>query len=203
MGRSVTNVVKKILSLVLAAALNAFTPAIAETVLQITFRDYGSVTVELWPETAPLACESVSRAATLGKYDGRRIERLEPGYVLQPLFFDGDDPVLDALLPLEINEQIAFERGVVGMTGVDGKASAGQFFITLGDAKKLNGRFTAIGRVTDGWETIEAIEKTQVAEGQLEEDGEVYQYHYPASDIIVENVAVRVTESFEANGYDR
>ena len=163
--------------------------------MEVTFKGYGTVTVELWPEIAPLACQAVAAAANAGKYDGRRVERLEPGYVLQPLFLDGDDPFLDALIELEAktvaaNGQVPFTRGIVAMAGTADMASAGQFFITLDTAEKLNGNFTVIGQVVDGWDVLEAVESVPVVEDAIVEDGESYPYHRPETDVVVERVII-------------
>ena len=55
-------------------------------------------------------------------FDGRAIERLEPGFVLQPLFFDGVDPQIDIMIKPEFktnpeNAKITFHRGIVAMAG--------------------------------------------------------------------------------------
>ena len=165
--------------------------------LHVNVKDFGSFTVALLPGIAPIACGKVVNVAKLGLYDGHRIERLEPGFVIQPLFCDGVDPVLDEEIELEAktvpeNGAIRFERGIVAMAGTATSASAAQYFVTLAPAERLNGNFTVIGKITEGWESIEKIESAKVVEGSVEENGQVFHYHYPEKDIVVESV--RVTE---------
>ncbi|MFQ7715175.1 MAG: peptidylprolyl isomerase [Blautia sp.] len=55
-------------------------------IIEITVNENAVIHFELWPEIAPIACASVMRLAEKRIFDGRAIERLEPGFVLQPLF---------------------------------------------------------------------------------------------------------------------
>lgn len=159
----------------------------------VTVREFGVFTFELMPRIAPAACERVVKIAGWGLYDGRRIERLEPGFVLQPVFFDGTDPVMDELIDLEAktipeNGRFPFERGTVAMAGTQDKACASQYFVTLGPKERLNGNFTVIGRITDGWDTIGKIESVKVAEGTIMDGDEAHHFHYPEKDIVIESV---------------
>lgn len=163
--------------------------------LMVEVRGYGSFSVALFPHLAPIACERVTRIARLGRYNNRRIERLEPDFVLQPLFFDGDDPLMDEAVALEAktvpeNGQIRFERGTVAMAGNAVSASAAQYFVTLKPVERLNGCFTVIGKVADGWQTIEKLERVRVAEGVLREGDKTFSYHYPEAELIINRVTV-------------
>lgn len=55
-------------------------------IIEITVNENAVIHFELWPEIAPIACGSVMQLAEKKIFDGRAIERLEPGFVLQPLF---------------------------------------------------------------------------------------------------------------------
>jgi peptidyl-prolyl cis-trans isomerase B (cyclophilin B) len=59
--------------------------------------------------------------------------------------------------------QIKHERGVVSMarSGEPNSAST-HFFILLSEARTLDGKFAAFGRVIKGMETVEAINKMPV-----------------------------------------
>lgn len=85
-------------------------------IIEITVNENAVIHFELWPEIAPIACASVMRLAEKRIFDGRAIERLEPGFVLQPLFFDGVDPQIDIMIKPEFktnpeNAKITFHRG--------------------------------------------------------------------------------------------
>lgn len=134
-------------------------------VLTVVMASGGRFSITLEPERAPLACASVLRLARQGAYDGLAVERIVPGFVIQPRCSDEGRPDLDFMIDGEFAANgfaggLTFEPGVVGMAG-DGarRASGSQFFIALGGCERLNGRFTAIGRVTDGWEEILRLER--------------------------------------------
>lgn len=55
-------------------------------IIEITVNENAVIHFELWPEIAPIACGSVMQLVEKKIFDGRAIERLEPGFVLQPLF---------------------------------------------------------------------------------------------------------------------
>ena len=55
-------------------------------IIEITVNENAVIHFELWPEITPIACASVMRLAEKRIFDGRAIERLEPGFVLQHCF---------------------------------------------------------------------------------------------------------------------
>lgn len=114
---------------------------------------------ELWPDVAPIACENLCRLIQAGAYDGMSIDRIVPGFIIQPRYQDVGRPDLDFMIPGEFLGR--FDVGVIGMAGDgDQLASGSQFFITLGRCDRLNGHFSAVGHVLDGWEEIRRIEQT-------------------------------------------
>ena len=138
-------------------------------IIEITVNENAVIHFELWPEIAPIACASVMRLAEKRIFDGRAIERLEPGFVLQPLFFDGVDPQIDIMIKPEFktnpeNAKITFHRGIVAMAGDPENSSGSQYYITLAASERLNGNFTVIGKVIDGWDEIERLEHVEVEE---------------------------------------
>lgn len=159
----------------------------------VTVKDFGAFEVELWPELAPIACAKVKKIAEMGRYNEHRVERLEPGFVFQPLFFDGTDPVMDEEIELEAktvpaNGAVVFKRGIVAMAGAENFASASQYFVTLQPKDRLNGNFTVIGTVIAGWDTLERIEAEPVTEKKDPVNG--WTYHCPKKDIVVESVVI-------------
>ncbi|MBA4183555.1 MAG: peptidylprolyl isomerase, partial [Acidobacteria bacterium] len=59
--------------------------------------------------------------------------------------------------------QIKHERGIVSMARSDEPNSAStHFFILLSEARTLDGKFAAFGRVTKGMEVVETINKMPV-----------------------------------------
>ena len=160
-------------------------------IIEITVNENAVIHFELWPEIAPIACGSVMQLAEKKIFDGRAIERLEPGFVLQPLFFDGVDPQIDIMVEPEFktnpeNAKIVFERGIVAMAGDPENSSGSQYYITLAASERLNGNFTVIGKVIDGWDEIERLEHVEVEEAIEPHSGFVY--HRPVKTEMITKV---------------
>ncbi len=129
--------------------------------------DRGSFTIAFNPEAAPKHVGYFINLAGGGFYDGTTFHIIMPGYLLQ-----GGDPMTRGTdrqywgrgwsgdwLPPELNK-IPFERGTVGTMLLwpdDPTSGTCQFFICLGRAEHLDGKFTAFGRVMEGMEVLEQI----------------------------------------------
>jgi len=127
----------------------------------------GHFSFELYPEWAPNACSSVIKVAQSGAYDGLTIDRVVPGFVIQPRYADEGRPDLDFIIDGEF-EANGFTgnppvvTGVVAMAGNGNDSSSGsEFFITMGEHPRLTGHFTAIGKVVDGWDEVKRIEAVE------------------------------------------
>ena len=160
-------------------------------IIEITVNENAVIHFELWPEITPIACASVMRLAEKRIFDGRASERLEPGFVLQPLFFDGVDPQIDIMIKPEFktnpeNAKITFHRGIVAMAGDPENSSGSQYYITLAASERLNGNFTVIGKVIDGWDEIERLEHVEVEEAIEPQSGFVY--HRPVKTEMITKV---------------
>ena len=72
---------------------------------------------------------------------------------------DDAQQALIRTLPPEFNDTL-HDRGILSMARGDDPASAStSFFIVTGRSTALDGKYTAFGRVTCGFDVIEAIEK--------------------------------------------
>lgn len=118
---------------------------------------HGDVSVELLTDVAPVTVNNFVFLAREGFYDGCTFHRVIPGFVAQ-----GGDPTgtgrggpgyrfKDELSPTP------FVQGIVGMANAGPNTNGSQFYIMLGDAPHLTGRYTAFGRVVEGMEAILAI----------------------------------------------
>ena len=129
----------------------------------------GVIEMEMYPESAPESVRDFLNLAATGSLDTTTFSRVVPGFVIQggDLFTrEKMTPEIDKrarrTLPDEPS-QIKHERGVVSMARGDEPNSAStHFFILLREARTLDGKFAAFGRVTRGMETVEAINKTPV-----------------------------------------
>lgn len=159
----------------------------------LTLENGNTITMMLWPSLAPIAIKRLQEVIGMGKFISIRLERLEPGFVIQPLFFDGKDPEVDVMVEPEFktnpeNHALRFHRGTVAMAGDKDHASGCQFFISLADTERLNGNFTVIGEVTKGFDTVDLLDQTPVTECLDEASG--FTYHCPKEDVIIRSVEI-------------
>lgn len=150
--------------------------------------DLGKITISLFPEMAPKAIKRLGEVIELGLMKNITLERLEPGFVIQPLFFDGVNEEIDVMVEPEFltvaaNHEYRFKRGTVAMAGDAEHASGSQFFISLAAAERLNGKFTVIGEVVGGSDVVDTIDALPVVSEIDEASG--FTYHRPEKAFVV------------------
>lgn len=124
----------------------------------------GTFTMELFPDLAPLACESFVHLAESGFYDGMRFHRVIPGFVAQAGCPEGNGfggP--GYLLPAE-RSIYPYLRGTVGMADAGLDTGGSQFFITLDRHGRLEGRYTVFGRILNTGELDDIAPGTVILE---------------------------------------
>ena len=130
----------------------------------------GPVKIELMPELAPNHVERIKTLAQDGFYDGVVFHRVIPGFMAQtgdPTGTGGGGSDLPDL-KAEFNAT-QHERGVVSMARTSDPNSANsQFFIMYDRAPSLDNQYTVFGRVVEGMEHVDALEK-----GTLNNNGAV------------------------------
>jgi dolichyl-diphosphooligosaccharide---protein glycosyltransferase len=143
------------------------TSATAKPTAVITMENGGQIALEFWPDVAPNHVKNFTELAAKGFYDGQRVHRMEPRFVVQ--FGDPqsktlpmDDPKMGTggsgkTIKAEFNSR-PFERGVLGMARTsDPDSASSQVYLMLGNASHLNGQYTAFGKVTKGMDVVDKI----------------------------------------------
>lgn len=129
----------------------------------------GSFTVELDQNQAPKTAASLVALAESGFFDGTSFHRVVPGFVIQggdptgtgtggPGYSTVDVPPRDA----------AYTKGVVAMAKAGNEApgtSGSQFFVVTGADAGLPPEYAVVGKVTDGLDTVLAIDAIGVGDG--------------------------------------
>ncbi|SMO62140.1 peptidylprolyl isomerase [Paracoccus laeviglucosivorans] len=134
----------------------------------------GQIVLDLYADKAPKHVERLVTLAKAGNYDGVVFHRVIDGFMAQTGDVEfgkqGADtaragmggssmPDLDA----EFND-VSFQRGTVGMARSQSPNSANsQFFIDLAPAEFLDGQYTVVGQLVDGWDVLNAIKKGDAA----------------------------------------
>jgi len=131
----------------------------------------GTIQIELNMVDAPFTTLAFIELARSGFFNGLKVHRLIPNFVIQAGDPRGDGEggpgysIRDELSPLP------FVRGTVGMA-LGGKETGGsQFFITLSPQPHLDGLYAVFGRVVGGWEVLDQVALGDVIERVLIRDG--------------------------------
>jgi peptidylprolyl isomerase len=120
----------------------------------------GDVVIEMRPDLAPGHVEQIKRLAREGFYDGLKFHRVIDGFMAQTgcprgTGTGGSGNKLKAEFSPEKHT-----RGTVSMArSSDPNSGDSQFFICFADAPWLNNQYTVWGRVIEGMETIDSINK--------------------------------------------
>lgn len=128
--------------------------------------------LELWPDVAPKHSANLIKLAEQKFYDGIKIHRVEPGFVVQAgdpftRFLPIDDPQVGSggpgwSVPAEFSNKPHL-RGTLSMARTSDPNSAGsQFFICLDRAPTLDRQYTVFGRVLGEGMTI--VDKIKVGD---------------------------------------
>ncbi len=123
--------------------------------------NHGAIEVELFDDDAPKTVENFRKLAGDGFYDGVVFHRVIPDFMIQ-----GGDPTGTGMggpgytFEDEFNDH-KVERGALAMANAGPNTNGSQFFIvTTGAAPWLDGKHTVFGKVTDGMDAVDSIEKT-------------------------------------------
>jgi cyclophilin family peptidyl-prolyl cis-trans isomerase len=127
----------------------------------------GDITLEMDPELAPEHVRNFLKLVESGWYDHTAFHRVIPGFVIQggvgSTRADNKPHPADKWvhkLKGEFSRAALHIRGALSMARTSDPDSADtSFFIVLGAATHLDGKYTIFGKVVDGFDTIELIEK--------------------------------------------
>lgn len=163
---------KKVIFLIISLILlTGCGKRVKNPIVTMEISDYGTIKIELYPKYAPNTVANFVNLVESGFYNDNTFHRLVPGFVLQ-----GGDPDGDGTggpgytIKGEFSENgygkntLKHDKGVVSMARTNMPNSAGsQFFIVLDDTKtihaSLDNKYAAFGKVIEGMNIIENIEK--------------------------------------------
>lgn len=141
--------------------------------VKIEVKDYGTISVELYADEAPISVTNFLKLAGEGFYDGLTFHRIIDGFMIQ-----GGDPQgtgmggADEMIKGEfssngVDNPLKHTRGAISMARSQYPDSASsQFFIVHQDSPHLDGEYAAFGYVTDGMDVVDKLcEDTPVQDG--------------------------------------
>ena len=130
----------------------------------IDVQDYGTISLELDADSAPISVTNFINLANEGFYDGLTFHRIISGFMIQ-----GGDPngngtggsektIKGEFSANGVENDISHVRGVISMARAnDPDSGSSQFFIVHEDSTFLDGQYAAFGHVTDGMDVVDAI----------------------------------------------
>jgi peptidylprolyl isomerase len=121
----------------------------------------GKIVIRLRPDLAPKHVAQIKALVARKFYDGLVFHRVIAGFMAQTGDPKGTGEGGSDLpnLPAEFTPT-PFKRGTLGMARTNDPDSANsQFFICLGDAPFLDGKYTVFGEVTSGMDVVDKIKK--------------------------------------------
>lgn len=157
--------------------------------IRLLIPPHGSLTLELLPEHAPKAVWNMLALVKSGYYNGVLFHRNIRSFMLQ-----GGDPtgtgrggksIWGGIFPDEFQNGGTLshdKRGMLSMANKGKDTNSSQFFITYAPCKHLDRKHTVFGRVVDGWDTLDKVERVAVSEKEKR----------PLEDLKMEEVTVLV-----------
>lgn len=131
---------------------------------EIDIQDYGTITVELDGDAAPITVQNFMDLANDGFYDGLTFHRIISGFMIQGGDPNGDGTggpgyaIRGEFSSNGVENDLSHVRGVLSMARSSANDSAGsQFFIMHADSDYLDGNYAAFGMVLGGLDTVDVI----------------------------------------------
>jgi len=126
----------------------------------------GPIAIELFDEDAPKTVENFRKLSGDGFYDGLIFHRVIPDFMIQGGCPEGTGTGGPGYTFEDEFNDHKIVRGALAMANAGPNTNGSQFFIvTTAEAPWLDGKHTVFGEVTDGMDTVEAIEATPTAAG--------------------------------------
>ena len=160
--------------------------------VEITVRDYGTMTLVLDASAAPITVQNFLDLASQGFYDGLTFHRIMDGFMIQ-----GGDPLGNGMGGSSTHitgefalngweNPISHQPGVISMArSGDPNSASSQFFICVGDASFLDGSYAAFGWTADE-ESLEIALKIAKDAKPVDNNGSIPKGEQP----VIESVKV-------------
>ena len=147
------------------------TPMNASNEVAVIKTSEGEMVVEFWKDAAPNTIENFKKLARSGFFDGTTFHRIVKGFMIQGGDPNTKNPAKENSygtggpgykIKAEFNDH-SHDRGVVSMARETDPDSAGsQFFICLGNVRRLDHQYTTFGKVIKGDDVLGKIGNTPV-----------------------------------------
>lgn len=119
----------------------------------------GTIKLRLFPIEAPGTVASFIQLARDGYYNGTKLHRVVPNFVVQGGCTNGDgygSP--DYTIRSELAQLYYQDEGYLGMASAGKDTEGSQFFITHSPTPHLDGNYTIFGRVMEGMDIVHRLQ---------------------------------------------
>ena len=138
-------------------------------IIKITVRDLGTMTAELYPEKAPKTVANFLSLIESDFFSGLIFHRVIKGFMIQGGGYTEEMEHKDAeSIKGEfkangfMQNDLKHTRGVLSMARTsDPNSASSQFFIMHQDAPHLDAQYAGFGKLTDGFDVLDAIASTK------------------------------------------
>ena len=154
--------------------------------------NYGTITLELDHEKAPLSAANFEQYVKDGFYDGTIFHRVISNFMIQGGGMEPgmkEKPTRDPIQN-EANNGLANDRGSIAMARtMDPHSASSQFFINVQDNGFLNypGQdgwgYCVFGRVVDGMDVVDQIKGVATGNAGFHQD-------VPVEDVVIESMVI-------------
>ncbi len=128
--------------------------------VEITVKDYGTITVSLCGENAPEAVERFISLTESGSYDNLTFYRIIDGFMLQAGHVN-ESNLSENDKSVTGNDgskvQLSHTRGAVSIPYLTDDDSEMEFFIVQKDSTYLDGAYQVVGYVSEGMDIVDRI----------------------------------------------
>ncbi len=133
--------------------------------VNIEIENYGTISLDLYPNVAPLTVKNFISLVKEGFYDGLTFHRIIDGFMMQGgapsgTGSSGNDRKINGEFEANgFKNPLKHERGVISMArrGNDYNSASSQFFIVQTTYPSLDGLYASFGKVTSGIEIVDKI----------------------------------------------
>lgn len=128
--------------------------------VEIEIADYGTITVELDADTAPITVKNFLKLAQEGFYNGLTFHRIMAGFMMQggAGMSGSAETIKGEFAANGVNNPLSHTRGAISMArSQENDSASSQFFIVHADSTFLDGNYACFGYVTDGMDVVDAV----------------------------------------------
>ncbi len=154
----------------------------------------GTIEIELFEKEAPLTCANFIQYINDGFYNGTIFHRVIPNFMIQCGGFEPgmEQKATKDTIKNEADNGLKNDNGTLAMARrPDPDSASSQFFINTKDNDFLNFKnatpdgydYCVFGKVVNGMDVVEKIEKAQTSRAGMHQD-------VPVEDIIIESMTI-------------